>query len=117
MNDASAKIIPVNVHLNENVMIILRLYVAAASPNSLRAIANSKQICETYFPNNHQIEIIDIYQKPVIARDENIIALPLLVRKHPLPEKRLIGDLSDSEKVLNVIGFSKDEEEWMLLRK
>ena len=86
---------------------VFRLYVTGASPNSLRAIANTKNICEEYYTKNYDLEIIDVYQQPVVARQENIIALPLLIKKHPLPEKRLIGDMSDMEKVLKSFGTSK----------
>jgi len=83
---------------------VFRLYVTGASPNSLRAIVNTKNICEEYFSHNYDLEIIDVYQRPAVAREENIIALPLLVKKYPLPQKRLIGDMSDMEKVVNSIG-------------
>ena len=85
---------------------VLRLYVTGASPNSLRAIANTKNICDEYLNDNYDLEIIDVHQQPSIAKQENIIALPLLIRKHPLPEKRLIGDMSDMERVLTSFGLS-----------
>ena len=85
---------------------VFRLYVTGASPNSLRAIANTRNLCEEYFNENYELEIIDVHQQPSIAKQENIIALPLLIKKHPLPEKRLIGDMSDMEKVLKCIGVS-----------
>jgi len=85
---------------------VFRLYVTGASPNSLRAIANTKSICEEYFAQNYDLEIIDVYQQPVVAREENIVALPLLIKKYPLPEKRLIGDMSDMEKVIRSIGVT-----------
>jgi circadian clock protein KaiB len=85
---------------------IFRLYVTGASPNSLRAIANTKELCEEHFNDNYELEIIDVHQQPSVARKENIIALPLLIKKHPLPEKRLIGDMSDMERVLKSIGVS-----------
>ena len=85
---------------------VFSLYVTGASPNSLRAIANTKNICEEYFPQNYDLEIIDVYQRPVLASEENIIALPLLVKKYPLPEKRLIGDMSDTKKVVKSIGLT-----------
>jgi circadian clock protein KaiB len=83
---------------------IFRLYITGASPNSLRAIANTKNICEEYFRENYELEIIDVHQQPSVAKQENIIALPLLIKKHPLPEKRLIGDMSNTERVLSSIG-------------
>jgi len=85
---------------------VFRLYVTGASPNSLRAIAHTKKICDEYFNNNYELEIIDVHQQPLVAKDENIIALPLLIKKYPLPEKRLIGDMSDMQKVLKSIGVS-----------
>jgi circadian clock protein KaiB len=85
---------------------IFRLYVTGASPNSLRAIANTRELCEEHFNDNYELEIIDVHQQPSVARQENIIALPLLIKKHPLPEKRLIGDMSDMERVLKSIGVS-----------
>ena len=85
---------------------IFRLYVTGASPNSLRAILNTRNLCEEYFNENYELEIIDVHQQPSIAKKENIIALPLLIKKHPLPEKRLIGDMSNMERVLKSFGLS-----------
>ena len=79
---------------------ILKLYITGASPNSAKAISNIKVICEKYLKNGYKLEIIDIYQQPAIARKEEIVALPLLVKSYPLPVKRLIGNMSDTEKVL-----------------
>jgi circadian clock protein KaiB len=88
---------------------VFRLYVTGASPNSLRAIDNTKKICEKHLADNYDLEIIDVYQQPVVAMDENIIALPLLIVKKPLPEKRLVGDMSDNEKLMRAIGLSNEE--------
>ena len=85
---------------------VFRLYVTGASPNSLRAIANTKNLCEEYIREDYDLEVIDVYQQPYVAKEENIIALPMLVRKHPLPEKRLIGDMSDTGRVLKSIGLT-----------
>ena len=85
---------------------VFRLYVTGASPNSLRAIANTRELCEEHFNDNYELEIIDVHQQPSVARQENIIALPLLIKKYPLPEKRLIGDMSDMERILKSIGVS-----------
>ena len=86
---------------------ILRLFVTGASPNSSRAISNLKQICETYLKDNYELEIIDVYQQPMIAEREQIIALPMLLKVSPSPERRLMGDLSDTEKVLIGLGLKK----------
>ena len=79
---------------------ILRLYVTGMTPNSSRAIINIKAICEKYLKNRHELEIIDIYQQPELAIAEKLIALPVLIKKFPLPEERMIGDLSDIDEVL-----------------
>jgi len=79
---------------------ILKLFVTGILPNSIRAIVNSKAICEKYLKGRYELEIIDIYQQPSLAVAEEIIAIPVLIKKFPLPEQRVIGDLSDIEKVL-----------------
>jgi len=84
---------------------LLRLFVTGASPNSTRAITNLKVICETYLKGSYELEIIDVHQQPLIAEREQIIALPLLIKKTPAPERRLIGDMSDTQKVLRGLGL------------
>lgn len=79
---------------------ILRLYITDTTPNSARAVVNIKAICENYLKNRYQLEIIDIYQHPAIASTEEIVAVPLLIKKLPLPEERMVGDLSNTEEVL-----------------
>lgn len=83
----------------------LRLYVTGTSPNSLRSIVNIKDICEKYLKGRYHLEIIDVYQQEVMAMEEQIIALPLLVKRLPLPERRMIGDLSETNKVLKGLGL------------
>lgn len=79
---------------------ILKLFVTGILPNSARAVINIKAICDKYLKDRYELEIIDIYQQPTMALSEDIIAIPILIKKFPLPEVRLIGDLSDIEKVL-----------------
>ena len=79
---------------------IFRLYVTGASPNSSRAITNLKLFFEKFLGNRYELQIIDVYQQPQIAKTVEIIALPLLIKKFPLPERRLIGDMSDTDKIL-----------------
>jgi len=86
----------------------LRLFVTGASPNSLRAIANMKAICEKHLAGNYDLEIIDVHQQPILAEKEQIIALPVLVKMHPLPFRRLIGDMSDTKKVLSGLGLPSE---------
>ncbi|MDB5031727.1 circadian clock KaiB family protein [Mucilaginibacter sp.] len=84
----------------------LRLFVTGASPNSTRAILNLKEICDNFLKDKYELEIIDIYQQPLIAQAEQIVALPLLIKKTPGIERRLIGDMSNRDKVLKGLGLS-----------
>ena len=84
---------------------ILRLYITGASPNSIRAVENLNIFCEKYLPGNYDLKIIDIHQQPELAQDEDIVALPLLVKKAPGTERRMIGDMSDTKKVLKGLGL------------
>ncbi|MCG5244068.1 circadian clock KaiB family protein [Azospirillum doebereinerae] len=78
----------------------LRLYVTGSTPRSTRAIENMRRICATHLDGRYDLEVIDIYQNPVAAVDQQIIAAPTLVKLLPLPLRRVVGDLSDTEKVL-----------------
>lgn len=89
------------------VVFVFRLYITGATPNSIRAVTNIRQICEEHIKGNYTLEIIDVYQQQAIAEHEQLIALPLLVRKEPLPERRLIGDLSNTAKVLKGLGITQ----------
>lgn len=80
---------------------ILKLFVAGISPNSIRAIENINVICDNYLKGKYELEVIDIYQQPSLALKEEIITIPVLIKKFPLPEVRLIGDLSDTNIVLS----------------
>jgi circadian clock protein KaiB len=79
---------------------ILKLYVAGQSPKSVLAIANLKKICEENLRGRYELEVIDLYQQPQLARGEQIIALPTLIRKLPVPLRRIIGDMSNTARVL-----------------
>ena len=78
----------------------LRLYVAGQTPKSITAFANLKQLCEQHLPGRYQIEIIDLVKQPQLAQNDQIVALPTLVRRLPEPLKRIIGDLSNLERVM-----------------
>lgn len=78
----------------------LRLYVAGQTPKSLTAFANLKQLCEQYLAGRYVIEVVDLARQPQLAQADQIVALPTLVRKLPEPIKRLIGDLSNTERVM-----------------
>jgi circadian clock protein KaiB len=78
----------------------LRLYVAGQTPKSILALANLRQICEAHLQGRYEIEVIDLLQHPQLARGDQILALPTLVRRLPEPIKKIIGDLSNTERVL-----------------
>ncbi|HEU5459812.1 MAG TPA: circadian clock KaiB family protein [Pyrinomonadaceae bacterium] len=78
----------------------LRLYVAGQTPRSLSAFKNLKDICEEYLKGKYQIEVIDLMENPTLARGDQILAIPTLVRKLPQPIRKIIGDLSNTERVL-----------------
>ncbi len=79
---------------------LLRLYVAGQTPKAITAYANLKKICEEYMDGSYEIEVIDLLVNPTLAKDDQILALPTLVRKLPEPVKKIIGDLSNTERVL-----------------
>jgi circadian clock protein KaiB len=84
--------------------LVLRLYIAGAAPNSLRAIANARAICEAYFPSRHELEIVDLLEHPQRALADGIIVTPTLLRLQPSPVSRVIGNLSDTKQVLLTLG-------------
>jgi circadian clock protein KaiB len=88
---------------------VLKLFISGASPNSVKAINNIQRILDTHVQGKYNLNIIDIYQEKSVAEKEQIIALPLLIRKFPLPEKRLIGDMSDTQRVLEGLGIANEK--------
>ncbi len=79
---------------------VLRLYVTGATPRSLRAIENIKQICEEHLKGRYSLQVIDVYQQPVLAKGEQIIAAPTLVKQLPVPLRRFIGDMANADRIL-----------------
>ena len=79
---------------------VLRLYISGSTPKSALAVENIKRVCEQHLKNRYDLEVIDIYQQAQLARDEQIVAVPTLIKRLPLPLRRLIGDMSNLEKVL-----------------
>jgi circadian clock protein KaiB len=79
----------------------LRLYVAGQSPASLDAFANLKRLCEEHLAGRYEIEIVDLIEQPTRARSDDVVAIPTLVRHLPAPTRRIIGDLSNTERVLS----------------
>jgi circadian clock protein KaiB len=78
----------------------LRLYVAGQTPKSLAAFSNLKKICQDHLKGQYRIEVIDLVERPLLSRGDQIVAIPTLVRKLPVPVRKIIGDLSDTERVL-----------------
>jgi len=79
---------------------VLRLYVTGLTPRSERAVRNLRAICDEYLAGRYDLEVVDIYQQPLLAKGEQIIAAPTLIKKLPLPVRRIIGDMSNRERVL-----------------
>ena len=97
---------------------VLRLYVAGQTRNSIKAFVNLRRICEEHLEGRHRIELIDLLENPQLAKEHEILAAPTLVRRFPLPVKKIIGDLSKTERVLTSLdllracnGFRKDDDE------
>jgi len=84
---------------------VLRLYVTGMTARAGRAILNVREICDEYLEGRYDLEVIDLYQQPVLARDEQIIAAPTLVKKLPLPLRRIVGDMSERDRVLLGLGL------------
>jgi circadian clock protein KaiB len=87
----------------------LRLYVAGQTPKSIRAFSNLKVLCEEHLKGRYRIEVIDLMENPQLARGDQIIAVPTLIRKLPQPVRKIIGDLSDSVRVLVGLDVRKED--------
>jgi circadian clock protein KaiB len=79
---------------------VLRLYIAGQTPKCIRAFSNLKRICEQYLTDRYRIEMIDLLEDPTLARGDQILAVPTLVRRVPVPVRKIIGDLSNTQRVL-----------------
>ncbi|MDN7024484.1 thiol-disulfide isomerase [Methanoculleus sp. FWC-SCC1] len=88
---------------------VLRLYVAGMTPRSQRAIENIKEICETHLAGRYDLEVVDVYQQPERAQEAQIVAAPTLIKQLPLPLRKLIGDMSDTDRVLIGLGVQEKE--------
>jgi circadian clock protein KaiB len=94
--------------IKDRIKFVLTLFVSGASPNSVRAINNLQKILEDHVAGQYDLTVIDVRQEKAVAEKEQIIALPLLIKKRPQPERRFIGDMSDTKKVLNGLGILID---------
>jgi circadian clock protein KaiB len=95
----------------------LRLYVAGSTPGSTSAVESLKAICEEHLQGRYKLAVIDVYQQPVLARNEQIIAVPTLVKQLPAPMRRILGDLSNKERVLLGLDLKPEHHEKRRPRK
>jgi circadian clock protein KaiB len=89
---------------------VLRLYVTGTTEKSLRAIENLKKLCDRYLEGRCEVEVIDIYQQPIFAKDGQIVAAPTLVKELPPPVRKFIGDLSNTERILAGLDLRSESE-------
>jgi circadian clock protein KaiB len=89
---------------------ILRLFVAGITPNSRKAVENVRKICEEHLKGRYQLEIIDIYQQPIFAREGQIVAAPTLVKELPPPLRKFIGDMSHTDRILAGLDLRRKEK-------
>lgn len=85
---------------HDNAHYVLKLYITGSTPSSIKAIVNIRKICEEHLNGRYDLEVVDISQQPMLAEGEQIIAAPTLIKKLPLPLRRFIGDLSQTERIL-----------------
>jgi circadian clock protein KaiB len=90
---------------------VLKLYVAGQSPKSIAAFKNLKKICETHLKGRYRIEVIDLIQNPQLGKGDQILAIPTLMRQLPAPAKKIIGDLSNQDRVLVGLNLQPDTKE------
>jgi circadian clock protein KaiB len=90
---------------SQRVKYVLRLYVAGTRTCSVRAVANIKRICERYLPGRYRLDVVDLYQQPALAKRDEVVAAPTLVRTEPGPTLRIVGDLSNERRVLAWLGI------------
>ena len=89
---------------------VLHLYITGATPNSTRAVRNIKDICEQYLKGRYELLIVDVFQQPDLAQREDLIGVPTLIKRSPGLVRRLVGDLSDRERVLKALGINQSAE-------
>jgi len=108
-DDSSAEFEKLIKQARDNERFVLRLYITGNTVRSGQAIANVRALCDDYLSGRYELEVVDIYQQPKAAAKEQIIAAPTLIKELPIPAKRLIGDLSDRDKVLVGLNLMKSD--------
>jgi circadian clock protein KaiB len=91
--------------LEDSQQFVLRLYVTGMTPRSTRAISAVRKVCDEFLAGRYDLQVIDVYQQPALIRDEQIFATPTLVKKGPEPERRMIGDMSNRERLMAGLGL------------
>jgi circadian clock protein KaiB len=86
---------------------VLRLYIIGTTPQSMRAVANIRRICDEHLEDRYELEVVDLSRRPTLAEGEQIIATPTLIKKLPLPLRRFIGDLSQTDRILLGLDLNK----------
>jgi circadian clock protein KaiB len=94
----------------ESEHLVLKLYVTGATGRSLRAIENIKAVCEKFLKDHYELEIVDLYQRPEQAKEAEVVAAPTLVKQHPLPVRRFIGDMSNTDKLLTGLNVQDETQ-------
>ncbi len=92
---------------NGDKLYVLKLYITGSSPCSVKALRNILKICKENFPNKYSLEVIDLYKNPHLAKNDDIIASPTLLKKFPLPEQKYVGDMTDTDSILIGFGITK----------
>jgi circadian clock protein KaiB len=90
----------------EHAIYVLRLYITGTTPKSTRAVRNLVKVCQEYLAERYDLEVIDIYQQPALAQAADIVAIPTLLKKQPLPVQKLLGDLSNAQQLVAGLGLS-----------
>ena len=90
----------------EQTVYVLRLYITGTTPKSTRAVRNLVKVCQEYLAERYDLEVIDLYQQPALAQTEDIVAIPTLLKKQPLPVQKLLGDLSNTQHLVAGLGLS-----------
>ncbi|GAC1391631.1 MAG: circadian clock protein KaiB [Candidatus Saccharimonadales bacterium] len=90
--------------------IILKLFITGATHHSMMAVKNLQKICEDSLGENYKLDIVDMYQQPLLAKEQQIIAAPTLVKLHPLPVRRIVGDMSDTNKILSILNIRSSSD-------
>lgn len=92
--------------ISEDSILQLRLYIAGKTPNSVLALKNVQRICEDHIQDGYELEIVDLLENPKLSEEDQVLVIPTLVRKYPHPVRKIIGDLSNTEDILERIGLN-----------